>query len=166
MTNCLAVALPSSRGLAAYHIVGRLKRHGTARHVAMKHSIAELHGCGHPPGKLATLARKMARAPASVAMKSVPALAAVASLAAGSGVIGGFGRMGVFGSVGACGGATCHKAVSLQEPFSAGLLASVALFLMVARVRQIQKNKSFLVLFSKKELLSSLPSFTPPTPPR
>jgi hypothetical protein len=52
---------------------------------------------------------------------------------AGSGVIGGFGRTGVFDTIPGCIVASCRPAVSLQEPFSAGLLGIAALSVVFVR---------------------------------
>jgi len=129
MTNCLEVALPYSRSAAVYRvhrIVGRSRRHGTARHVALKRLLAELDGCRKPSGNIVTSVRQ-------AALKSVSAVAAIASLVAGSGIIGGFGPMRAFDSMPGCLRAGCGPAVLLQEPFSAGLLGIAALLVIFVR---------------------------------
>jgi len=127
MTACTEVALPYARAATIYHvhhIVGRSRRHGTARHVALRRSLAELHGCRAPSGNMATLVR-------SAAHKSVPALAAMISVTAGSGVIGGFGPMHGIDPIPSCITASCRLAVPLQEPFSVGLLGIATLLMVI-----------------------------------
>ncbi|HTZ71396.1 MAG TPA: hypothetical protein VMB71_12150 [Acetobacteraceae bacterium] len=141
---CLPVPLggvttPTPPVHRVHRIIGRIRRHGTARHIGVKHAIAPLDGCGKVP---AGLAQSLPNAP-RVLPKVIPALATGgAAVIGGSGVIGGFGGGpgtvppggGNHVCVVNCGGGGTH----VPEPASI-LIFGVAL-LLVATLRMFPRR--------------------------
>ena len=112
-----------------HRIIGRIHRHGTARHVGIKHGMAPLDGCGRvAPGLPGALP---GRGTTAFLPKIIPPLAGGAALIGGSGVIGGFGSVPTGGTPGGC-VANCGPQ-NVPEPASFLVLGLAMLFVVLMR---------------------------------
>jgi hypothetical protein len=122
-----------------HRIIGRVKRHGTARHVGIKHGMAPLDGCGRvAPGLPGALP---GHGTAAFLPKIIPPLAIGGGLIGGSGIIGGFGSVptgpiGPHGCVGNCG------PQNVPEPASFLLLGLAMLFVVLMRKPQTARQST------------------------
>jgi hypothetical protein len=150
---CLPVPLNGYTPVAPHvhrihRIIGRIRRHGTARHVSAHHGMAPLDGCGRvPAGSPGALpGHGDGGAPAAFLPKIIPAAAGGAALVGGSGVVGGFGGGGVPGVPGGpvtpgtpttpCVGPSCSTGpgpTPVPEPSSILLLGLAMLVMLVLR---------------------------------
>jgi hypothetical protein len=144
---CLPVPLngytpPAPHVHRIHRIIGRIRRHGTARHVSVHHGMAPLDGCGRVPAGLpgALPGHGNGGAPAAFLPKIIPAAAGGAALVGGSGVVGGFGGGGNPGVPGGpsqtCVGTSCNTGpgpTPVPEPSSILLLGLAMLVMLMLR---------------------------------
>ncbi len=133
--------MPGPHPYLHHPIVGRIRRHGTVRHVIARRAAGPPDGCPKHPTVIGNVAVLPGVRTVPV-RQSIPVVSNSVALLGGSGVIGGFGG-NADGTVPPCVLPACRPGTSMPEPASVLLLCVATL---VAMAWHMSKKKKCSIL--------------------